>query len=307
MTKQSAKNPDAAPEESSAVQLEKKRRRGIYLLPNFFTTSCLFAGFFAIIMSMSDKYESAAIAIFIAMIMDGLDGRVARLTNTQTDFGAEYDSLADMVSFGLAPSLVMYQWALQSLGKLGWLAAFVYAAGTALRLARFNTQVGIAGKRYFQGLASPAAAALIAGMIWVGTGYEVNGNDWRVPAFLITLLAGILMVSNIRYRSFKDLDVRGRIPFVALVVVMLIFVFISIDPPNVLFAIFLLYALSGPTVTLLTLRKRRRERHLHFTQQDTPKPGENTSEISSENSSENKADSGANSEETKKSQEKHQP
>ena len=246
--------------ESEAVVVEKKRRRGIYLLPNFFTTSCLFAGFFAIIMSMSHKYESAAIAIFIAMIMDGLDGRVARLTNTQTDFGAEYDSLADMVSFGLAPSLVMYQWALQSLGKLGWLAAFVYAAGTALRLARFNTQVGIAGKRYFQGLASPAAAALIAGMIWVGSDHQVDGNDWRVPAFLVTLMAGILMVSNIRYRSFKDLDLRGRIPFVTLIVVVLIFVFISIDPPQVLFAIFFFYALSGPTVTLLTLRKRRRER-----------------------------------------------
>ena len=239
---------------------EKKRRRGIYLLPNFFTTSCLFAGFFAIIMAMSQKFETAAIAIFVAMIMDGLDGRVARLTNTQTDFGAEYDSLADMVSFGLAPSLVMYQWALQSLGKLGWLAAFVYTAGTALRLARFNTQVGTAGKRYFQGLASPAAAALVAGMVWVGSDNNFVGTDLRFPAFFVTLMAGILMVSNIRYRSFKDLDLRGRIPFVALVIVVLIFVFISIDPPQVLFGIFLLYALSGPTVTLLTLRKRRRER-----------------------------------------------
>jgi len=285
MTRKSSKN--ASPQdENQAIEsvggeekdaqtiTEKKRRRGIYLLPNFFTTSCLFAGFFAIIMSISNKYESAAVAIFIAMIMDGLDGRVARLTNTQTDFGAEYDSLADMVSFGLAPSLVMYQWALQSLGKLGWLAAFVYAAGTALRLARFNTQVGIAGKRYFQGLASPAAAALIAGMVWVGSDNHVDGNDWRVPAFIITLMAGVLMVSNIRYRSFKDLDLRGKIPFVALVVVMLIFVFISIDPPQVLFGIFLLYALSGPTVTLLTLRKRRRERmHINMSHHDGDENG----------------------------------
>jgi len=256
---------------------EKRRRRGIYLLPNFFTTSCLFAGFFAIITSMSGHYESAAIAIFIAMIMDGLDGRVARLTNTQTDFGAEYDSLADMVSFGLAPALVMYQWALQSLGKLGWLAAFVYAAGTALRLARFNTQVSTAGKRYFQGLASPAAAALVAGMIWVATvsAHKINGNDWRVPAFIITLMAGILMVSNIRYRSFKDLDVRGKIPFVTLVVVVLIFVVIATDPPRVLFAIFFFYALSGPTMTLLTLHKRRRERLQNNAQNQGDAPVEN--------------------------------
>jgi len=266
LKKSSAKDQDSAtasPDSENGAIAEKKRRRGIYLLPNFFTTSCLFFGFFAIIMAMSGKFESAAVAIFIAMIMDGLDGRVARLTNTQTDFGAEYDSLADMVSFGLAPSLVMYTWALQSLGKLGWLAAFIYAAGTALRLARFNTQVGIAGKRYFQGLASPAAAALIAGMVWVGSDLHVNGNDWRVPAFFVTLMAGILMVSNIRYRSFKDLDLRGKIPFVTLVVVVLIFVFISIDPPQVLFAIFLFYALSGPTVTLLSVRKRRLERRQH--------------------------------------------
>lgn len=241
--------------------LEKQRRRGIYLLPNLFTTACLFAGFYAIVSSMSDKFEPAAIAIFIAMIMDGLDGRVARLTNTQSDFGAEYDSLADMVAFGLAPSLVVYEWALFSLGKLGWLAAFIYTAGAALRLARFNTQVAIANKRYFQGLASPAAAAIVAGMVWVGTDYGHIGSDWRFPAFIVTLMAGILMVSNIRYRSFKDLDLKGKIPFVTMVIVVLVFVFISIDPPQVLFAIFFLYALSGPVLTLITRRKRRAERH----------------------------------------------
>jgi CDP-diacylglycerol--serine O-phosphatidyltransferase len=246
---------------------EKKRRRGIYLLPNLFTTGCLFAGFFAIVTAMSGNFESAAIAIFIAMILDGLDGRVARLTNTQSEFGAQYDSLADMVSFGLAPSLVVYLWALSSMGKLGWLAAFVYTAGTALRLARFNTQAATVGKRYFQGLASPAAAALIAGLIWAGSDYTAQGSEWRVPAFIITLLAGVLMVSNVRYRSFKDLDLRGKIPFVALLSVVSVIVVISFNPPKVLFAGFLVYALSGPVVTLWTLRRRRAERHSHLSEQ----------------------------------------
>lgn len=239
---------------------QKQPKRGIYLLPNLFTTACLFAGFYAIVAAMSDRFEAAAVAIFVAMIMDGLDGRVARLTNTQSDFGAEYDSLADMVAFGLAPSLVVFEWALYSLGKLGWLAAFIYTAGTALRLARFNTQVGTAGKRYFQGLASPAAAAVVAGMVWVGNDYGYLGQDWRVPALIITLAVGLLMVSNIRYRSFKDLDLKGKIPFFTMLIVVLVFVFISIDPPQVLFAIFFGYAMSGPVVTLITLRRRRAER-----------------------------------------------
>lgn len=239
---------------------EKKPRRGIYLLPNLFTTACLFSGFYAIVAAMGGRYEPAAIAVFIAMIMDGLDGRVARLTNTQTDFGAEYDSLADMVSFGLAPSLVMYEWALSSMGKLGWLAAFIYTAGAALRLARFNAQAGIAEKHYFQGLASPAAAAIIMGMVWVGVDNNQSGIDWNIPAFIITLAVGLLMVSNVRYRSFKDLDLKGKVPFVTLIVVVLVFVLISIDPPQVLFAVFLIYGISGPVVTLVTLRKRRAER-----------------------------------------------
>lgn len=209
---------------------------------------------------MGGRFEAAAIAVFIAMVMDGLDGRVARLTNTQTDFGAQYDSLADMVSFGLAPSLVMYEWALSSLGKLGWLAAFIYTAGAALRLARFNTQAGIAEKRYFQGLATPSAAAIIMGMVWVGVDYEQSGIDWNIPAFIVTLALGLLMVSNVRYRSFKDLDLKGKVPFVALIAVVLVFVLISIDPPQVLFAMFLTYGISGPVITLVTLRKRRAER-----------------------------------------------
>jgi CDP-diacylglycerol--serine O-phosphatidyltransferase len=239
---------------------EKKPKRGIYLLPNLFTTGCLFAGFYAIVAAMGGHFESAAVAIFVAMIMDGLDGRVARLTNTQSQFGAEYDSLADMISFGLAPSLVMYVWSLSALGKLGWLAAFVYAAATALRLARFNTQVGRADKRYFQGLASPSAAAVVAGMVWVGQDYLADGHDAALVAFVITVGVGVLMVSNVRYRSFKDLDLKGKVPFVAILIMVLVFVLVSIDPPQVLFGIFFLYALSGPVMTLISLRRRRAER-----------------------------------------------
>jgi CDP-diacylglycerol--serine O-phosphatidyltransferase len=239
---------------------QKRRHRGIYLLPNLFTTACLFAGFYAIVSAMNNRFEAAAVAIFIAMVMDGLDGRVARLTNTQSAFGAEYDSLADMVSFGLAPALVMYVWALSGLGKLGWLAAFIYTAGTALRLARFNTQVGRADKRFFQGLASPAAAGLLAGLVWVSHGYVPTGKSISYLALVVTILAGVLMVSNVRYRSFKDLDLKGRVPFVALLVVVLVFVLISIDPPQVLFGIFALYALSGPVMTLWSLRRHRAER-----------------------------------------------
>ncbi len=239
-------------------QETEKRGRGIYLLPNLFTTAALFAGFYAIVAAMNGQFEKAAIAVFVAMVLDGLDGRVARLTNTQSEFGAEYDSLSDMVSFGLAPSLVMYQWSLSAMGKLGWLAAFVYAAGAALRLARFNTQVGIADKRFFQGLASPAAAAIVAGAVWVGASYGVDGKTLVPLTFVLTVLAGVLMVSNIRYYSFKDLDLRGKVPFVTVLIVVLIFVFVSIDPPQVLFAAFLVYALSGPVMTLV-LRARKRQ------------------------------------------------
>ncbi|MEW6352981.1 MAG: CDP-diacylglycerol--serine O-phosphatidyltransferase [Pseudomonadota bacterium] len=237
-----------------------KRRRGIYLLPNLFTTAGLFAGFYAIVAAMGGRYEAAAVAVFVAMIMDGLDGRVARLTHTQSDFGAEYDSMVDMVSFGLAPALVIYMWGLSNLGKLGWLAAFLYTAAAALRLARFNTQLGSADKRYFQGLPSPAAAAIIAGMIWVGTSYGLQGADVRLAAFALTILAAALMVSNVRYHSFKQLDLKGKVPFVALLVIVLVFVLISIDPPQVLFGIFFLYALSGPVLTLTQLRRKRLQR-----------------------------------------------
>ncbi|MDA1107923.1 MAG: CDP-diacylglycerol--serine O-phosphatidyltransferase [Proteobacteria bacterium] len=234
-----------------------RRRRGIYLLPNLFTTAGLFAGFYAIVAGMNGRFEAAAIAIFVAMVMDGIDGRIARLTNTQSDFGAEYDSLADMVSFGIAPALVVYSWGLNTLGKFGWLAAFVYTACAALRLARFNTQTGMIDKRYFQGLASPAAAAIIAGMVWSADDYGLGGKAVMIAALVLTLLVSALMVSKMRYYSFKDFNLKNKVPFLALVVLLPIIVLISIDPPLVLFAVFLLYGLSGPVLTLLQLRHRR--------------------------------------------------
>ena len=237
-----------------------KRRRGIYLLPNLFTTAALFAGFYAIVSAMNGRYESSAIAIYVAMILDGMDGRIARLTNTQSDFGAEYDSLADMISFGLAPALVVYEWSLNTMGKLGWLAAFLYTAAAALRLARFNTQVGIADKRYFQGLASPSAAAIVAGLVWLGDDLGMDGSDLRYAALGTTVLVGILMVSNLRYHSFKALDLKERMPFFKAIVIVLVFVLVAMHPPQILFVLFLAYAVSGPLFTLAQLRQRRAAR-----------------------------------------------
>ena len=238
----------------------QKRSRGIYLLPNLLTTAALFGGFYAVLAAINGKFEHAAIAVFVAMVMDGLDGRVARLTNTQTAFGAEYDSLSDMVAFGLAPSLLMYTWSLSGLGKLGWVAAFIYTAGAALRLARFNTQVGTADKRYFQGLPSPAAAAVISGSVWVAVDYGLAGADISYLACLLTVAAGLLMVSNVRYNSFKEVDFRGKVPFFSIVIIVLVFAVVVVQPPLVLFAIFIVYAVSGPLITLIHLRRRRAER-----------------------------------------------
>lgn len=247
---------------SSEPQGELHRSKGIYLLPNLFTTTGLFAGFYAIVAAMRADFENAAIAVFIAMIMDGLDGRVARLTNTQSAFGAEYDSLADIVSFGIAPSLVVYSWGLVSLGKPGWLVAFFFAAATALRLARFNSRIGTEDKRYFQGLPCPSAAGLVAGMVWVAHSYSVPGRQLWVIAAIVTLITGALMVSSIRYYSFKDIDLKGRVPFVAVLAVLLLLVCISIDPPLVLLVAFSLYVLSGPVSALrrryLIWKARRR-------------------------------------------------
>jgi len=247
-----------------------QRRRGIYLLPNLFTTAALFAGFYAIVAATKGQFETAAIAIYVAMLLDGLDGRVARLTNTQSDFGAEYDSLADMISFGLAPALVMYEWVLSDMGKLGWLVAFIYTAAAALRLARFNTQVDTADKRYFQGLASPAAAAIVAGMVWVGDIYLPEGPVLQYSSLVMTLLAGVLMVSNVRYHSFKGIDLKNKVPFMAMLIIVLVFVLVTYDPPSVLFSVFLIYALSGPVMTLIQLRQRRAERKTHKIPVDEP-------------------------------------
>jgi len=231
------------------------RRRGIYLLPNLFTTAALFAGFFAIVQAMNGNFEQSAVAIFVAMVMDGLDGRVARLTHTQSAFGAEYDSLSDMVSFGVAPALVVYVWALKGMGKLGWIAAFVYCAGAALRLARFNTQLEVADKRYFQGLPSPAAAALLAGLVWVMHDYHIAGESVRWLVWFATLFAGLTMVSNLRYYSGKQINLRRSVPFMMLLLLVFFFILISLDPPQVLFGMFVAYALSGYVMLLWNLRK----------------------------------------------------
>ncbi|WP_374089853.1 CDP-diacylglycerol--serine O-phosphatidyltransferase [Methylomicrobium lacus] len=239
------------------VEKPSIRRRGIYLLPNLFTTGALFSGFYAIISAMNGHFETAVIAIFIAMVLDGLDGRVARLTNTQSEFGVQYDSLSDMVSFGVAPALVMYLWAFSGLGKLGLFAAFVHTAGGALRLARFNTQVETADKRYFQGLASPAAAAILAGFIWFALEYQYDVDYLKYPALILTTATGLLMVSNFRYLSFKGIDWKGKVPFVVAIVAMLIIGFVMTQPQSMLFFLSLIYAASGPVLTLVLLKRRR--------------------------------------------------
>lgn len=233
------------------------RKRGIYLLPNLFTTGALFAGFYAIVQAMNGKFESAAVAIFIAMVLDGLDGRVARLTHTQSAFGAEYDSLSDMVSFGVAPALVIYEWSLKGLGKWGWFAAFIYCAATALRLARFNTNIDVVDKRYFQGLPSPAAAALIAGFVWVMHDYEFSGESVSWYAAALAVFAGLSMVSNLPFYSFKDFNMRKSVPFLVIFLAALFLIFISSYPPGVLFGLFMCYALSGYVLWLLRRRVKQ--------------------------------------------------
>ncbi|VAW62416.1 CDP-diacylglycerol--serine O-phosphatidyltransferase [hydrothermal vent metagenome] len=244
------------------------RRRGIYLLPNIFTTAAMFSGFYAVVAGMNGQFEKAAIAIFIAMILDGVDGRVARMTNTQSEFGAEYDSLSDMVSFGIAPALVMYEWSLSSLvhegwqwGKLGWLAAFIYTACAAMRLARFNTQVGTADKRYFQGLPSPSAAAVIAGLVWVGVDSGIAGADIAKFSVILVISLGLLMVSNVLYYSFKDVHFKGKAPFFSILIVVLVLALAALDTSKALLAVFGLYTLSGPVFSVFRkLRKLGRRK-----------------------------------------------
>jgi len=222
------------------------RRRGIYLLPNLFTTAALFAGFYAIVQAMNQRFEQAAVGIFVAMVLDGLDGRVARLTRTQSAFGAEYDSLSDMVCFGAAPALIMYEWALKSLGRFGWIAAFTYCAAAALRLARFNTNIEVVDKRYFQGLPSPAAAALCAGLIWVIDDFQIERAEVIIGiACATTLFAGITMVSNLPFYSFKTFNLRRSVPFWGVLLIVLAMSVVSSNPPMILFLLFVGYAFSG--------------------------------------------------------------
>lgn len=252
-------------EETQEPDGRKVRHRGIYLLPNLFTTANLFAGFFSIITAINGNFYVAAATVFVAMVLDSLDGRVARLTNTQSAFGAEYDSLSDMVAFGLAPAVLAYEWALSELGNVGLTVAFIYVACAALRLARFNTQIGKVDKRWFIGLASPAAAGVVAGWVWaVWALDEVGVRGVDLPLILVMLFAvmvaaaGLLMVSNIKYYSFKDLDLKGRVPFVAILIVVLVFAVVFSDPPRILLLIFLAYAASGPVQYLMQLRRRKR-------------------------------------------------
>lgn len=235
-------------------------KRGIYLLPNILTTFGLFSGFFAIILATKGQYAESAIAIFIAMLWDGLDGRVARLTNTQSEFGEQYDSMADMVSFGVAPALLMYFYLFEGLGKIGWIGAFVYVAAGSLRLARFNTQIGVQDKRYFQGLPSPAAAALIAGLVWAKEmmGSSVYDDQFLIiGSWIILVSAGILMVSNIRYYSFKEINFKGRSSFKLLLLATLIMIVVSLWPSAILFIFFFVYTLSGLVLTMIEVRNKR--------------------------------------------------
>lgn len=248
------------------MNITPHRPRGIYLLPNLFTIGSIFAGFFSIVASLKGNYDNAAIAIFIAMIMDSFDGRVARLTNTITAFGAEFDSLADMVSFAVAPAFLAYAWGLSDLGKFGWIAAFVYTVAVALRLARFNTQLENSGKRYFQGIPCPAAAAIISSIIWVCVDFELNNPTIVFTLACTIIIVGILMVSNIRYRSFKDAELKNHARFVAILATVLGVVLISIDPNKVLLMLSGGYAISGPIATIWGLRQKRRLRKLHLQQ-----------------------------------------
>ena len=230
----------------------KKRNRGVYLLPNLLTAAALFSGFFAIVTAMQERFELATVGVYIAMLLDSLDGRVARLTNTQTAFGREFDSLSDMVAFGIAPALLVYSWGLYPLGKLGWLCAFIYTAGSAIRLARFNVQAeSKTDSTFFCGLPIPSAAAIITGFVWVGDGYGWSGTLVPWVLALLSVLMALLMVSNIPYYSFKRINWRGRVPVLTIFFIALGFAFISIDPPIMLFSLFCLYGLSGLMVWVL--------------------------------------------------------
>ncbi len=244
--------------EEEVVEGSLIRRKGIYLLPNLFTTASLFSAFYAIVAGMNGDFDKAAIAIFISMILDGLDGRVARMTNTQSKFGEQYDSLADMVAFGVAPALVAFSLNLNTLGNLGWIGTFILVVGAALRLARFNTQIGSVDSRYFVGLPSPAAAGVVAGLIWTIESFEQT-RLLTLLTLVIVAGVGILMVSNILYYSFKDFDLKRRVPFTAILIVVLVFAIVAYDPATVLLVGFLIYMLSGPLQAILRRGRKSKE------------------------------------------------
>jgi CDP-diacylglycerol---serine O-phosphatidyltransferase len=263
------------PEEAEVVDLRRPRRKGIYVLPNAITLAALFAGFYAVVMAMNGRFEVACVGIFVAAVLDSLDGRVARMTNTQSAFGEQMDSLCDMVSFGLAPALIVYQWALKDMGKPGWIAAFVYCSAAALRLARFNVNIGVVDKRFFQGLPSPAAAALVIGFIYMMIELEfaqVSGTGWLPwTAFGITLFAGLSMVTNAPFYSFKVVAGRRTVPFAVIVAVALGIAVVNINPPVVLFALFCLYGLSG---YLVYVWRKTQGRPASFIATSTDEPDE---------------------------------
>lgn len=237
-------------------------RKGIYLLPNLFTTAALYAGFYSILATIDMRYEVSAISIFVAMLLDGMDGRIARLTNTQSDFGMQYDSLSDMVAFGVAPSLLVYQFCLANLGNIGWLSVFFYTACVALRLARYNVQSGTDDKSFFQGLPSPVAAAVLAGLVWlcVHNQYLITGI-WSFFVIVLCVILSLLMISSMRYHSLKQFDLRGKMPLLRMIFVLSVFVLIAYKPSLILFMMAFLYALHGPILTLWMVRKRRDHKH----------------------------------------------
>jgi CDP-diacylglycerol--serine O-phosphatidyltransferase len=248
-------------EDDEVAPARRGPRKGIYILPNLFTVAALFGGFYAIVMAMNGRFELSAVGVFCAMVLDSLDGRVARMTNTQSTFGEQMDSLSDMVSFGAAPALVVYEWALKGMGKLGWIAAFVYCAAAALRLARFNTNIGVVDKRFFQGLPSPAAAAIVMGFVWLMDSLGVHDPrslEWLVwTAFVFTLFAGLTMVTNVPFYSFKDVSFKRSVPFVVIVAIALGIAVINIHPPAVLFSLFVVYGISGYCVYIWRKMKGR--------------------------------------------------
>jgi CDP-diacylglycerol---serine O-phosphatidyltransferase len=233
-------------EVAPAAPLGGLRRKGIYLLPNLFTTGVLFCGFFAIVQAMNQRFEIAAIAIFVAMVLDGMDGRVARWTNTQSEFGAQFDSIADMVAFGAAPALIAYIWVLKDLGTLGWIGAFIYCAGAGIRLARFNANIAVVDKRYFQGLPSPSGAAVMTGLVWVLVDFGFLPSAWlAMLAWVVAVFAGVTMVSNVPFWSFKEVNWKKRVPLWVILVCVIAISVVASRPSLVLWALFMSYALSG--------------------------------------------------------------